>query len=112
MVHSIKDIKKALLIVITLLSVVAISADLGMITVEKVTTEQAEPEEPSEKSYVQAFDVVPQNVQFQLDLPSLPEVRSFEILSSTIEFFRDSFDITATPFYRILFRLIIATNAP
>ncbi len=93
------------------MSVLLMGTDHGFVPSEQIQ-ESSESDGSDEPSFTQSFDVVAQNVQLILETPALPDVGSFEIEKPTYRFTETSFKLTSTHFYRILFRLIIATNAP
>jgi len=69
-------------------------------------------EEQEETSYIKAFNAVSQNVQHLIVAPFIPVIKSEYFQKKLALIVNDTFDHTATHYFRILFQLIISTNAP
>jgi len=76
-------------------------------------SEQAQDSEDKEgTTYIQAFDVVAQNVQLSSLSLIIPGEASFDILEPSQQIVATTFKVGSIRFFKILFRQIISPNAP
>ncbi|MDA0194264.1 MAG: hypothetical protein O2887_04220 [Bacteroidetes bacterium] len=76
------------------------------------TEKDSDSQENENASYVQAFDVVSQNIQLNLLTPFVPGEASFDLIEAVSLFLNPGLDAGSSRYFKILFRQIISPNAP
>ena len=92
-------------------SVIAESSPLSQNS-QPNTEQDSDSQEKESASYVQAFDVVSQNIQLNLLSPFVPGKASFDIIEAVSSFLNTGLKSGSSLFFKILFQQIISPNAP